>query len=212
MAQTAGLARRADAQPGLHADRDRPLRPDSGPALPAENRESSRKSLFAAAVLCFGEARASVRIRNISRRGALIECPDPPEAGTALRLVRGSLSAVGRIRWTEGKKAGLAFAGQIDVAGWLASCAFRGHQERVDEIVSAIRRDSLVAAGDPGPEDPALAMNAQQLIESLLAIQHRIQHAAEAMALDPAVLTEHGAELQSLDGSVRMVRDLIARL
>jgi hypothetical protein len=195
----------------VSASEDSPS-PEAGLGLSGESRESSRKSLFAAATICFAQARASVRIRNISRRGALIECPNPPDAGTELRLMRGSLSALGRIRWTEGNKAGLAFEGQIDVTNWLASCAFRGHQERVDEIVSAIRRDSDLAAGGPGPADPALVMNAQQLIESLLLIQRQIQHAAEAMALDPAVLTQHGAELQSLDGSVRTIRDLINRV
>jgi hypothetical protein len=180
--------------------------------MPHDSREGSRKSLFAAAIICFGQARASVRIRNISNGGALIECPEPPGPGTELRLIRGSLSAVGRIRWTEGTKAGVAFGDQLDVTSWLASCAFRGHQERVDEIVSAIRMDSGQASGDANAEGPALAMDSQELIEMLVQVQHRIQHAAETMALDPAVLRGHGAGLQALDATVRIVRGLISRL
>lgn len=178
-----------------------------------DSRDLPRKSLFAAATLYYGSGSAGVRIRNVSGRGALVEGPDLPEPGTDARLSRGRLSVVGEVRWARGNRAGIAFASQIDVADWLSSCVFRGHQERVDDVVAAIR------VGSPLPEDgtsatiSALAMNNPRgVVETLAKIKRVIETAAEDLAADPRILKQHATQLQSFDAAARMVGELIKKV
>jgi hypothetical protein len=109
-----------------------------GPAIEANGRTGFRSNVFLAATLRCGNGQSPVRVRNISPRGALVDGPGLPAAGTRIRLARGSLSAVGSIAWSADGQAGLAFDGPVDVADWTRHLGNPG-QQRVDRVVNALR-------------------------------------------------------------------------
>jgi hypothetical protein len=108
-----------------------------------DQRSAGRSNVFLAAVLHGGTAAVPVRIRNISATGALIEGRSLPPAGTAVRLVRGELSAVGELAWSSTGHAGIRFADAVDVEGWVKRVGHSG-QQRVDGVVAALRRSESV--------------------------------------------------------------------
>lgn len=75
--------------------------------------------MFLVATLYFGGAGSPVRVRNMSTTGALVEGAALPAAGTAIILRRGALEAPATTAWSEAGKAGLAFAGPLEVSEWL---------------------------------------------------------------------------------------------
>jgi hypothetical protein len=60
----------------------------------------------------FGEVDA--RLRDLSRKGALVECARPFEVGTEVRFVRGTTIVPARIAWAAAGRVGLEFLFMID--------------------------------------------------------------------------------------------------
>jgi hypothetical protein len=54
------------------------------------------------------------RLRDLSRKGALVECGIVPPAGSEVLFTRGSTSVPARVAWTGGNRVGLEFAFMID--------------------------------------------------------------------------------------------------
>ena len=52
---------------------------------------------------------ASVKLRNLSEHGALVEGRDLPAPGTVVRFRKGDLDLSSKVAWVEGTKAGVAF-------------------------------------------------------------------------------------------------------
>jgi len=63
-----------------------------------ELRVESRSNIFVMATIYAPGGSTPVRVRNMSRTGALVEAPVLPAAGSRVRLSRGSLTVVGDIR------------------------------------------------------------------------------------------------------------------
>jgi hypothetical protein len=84
-----------------------------------ESRLGERKNLLVTAELRWGQNSISVRIRNLSGVGALIEGDYLPAANIRLVLARGRRSAEGELVWIKSGKAGLAFVEPINPTEWL---------------------------------------------------------------------------------------------
>ena len=54
------------------------------------------------------------RLRDLSRKGALVECNSVPPVGSEVLFTRGSTSVPARVAWTGGNRIGLEFAYMID--------------------------------------------------------------------------------------------------
>ena len=54
------------------------------------------------------------RLRDLSRKGALVECSTVPPVGSEVMFTRGSTSVPSRVAWTSGNRIGLEFAFMID--------------------------------------------------------------------------------------------------
>ena len=54
------------------------------------------------------------RLRDLSRRGALVECQSVPPVGTELLFTRGNTSIPARVAWSGADRVGLEFAYMID--------------------------------------------------------------------------------------------------
>ncbi len=80
-------------------------------------REARRERRFAVDLVATlrGEALADVPIRllDMSRGGALGECPSPPPTSSAVTLLRGALAIEARVAWTKRGRFGLEFARPI---------------------------------------------------------------------------------------------------
>ena len=89
--------------------------------------------MFVMAALVTGHTRETVKVRNMSASGALVEGSTLPHPGTPCLLKRGEIALEAEVVWMKFGKAGLRFARRADVAQWLPSG--RRSQSDVDDAV-----------------------------------------------------------------------------
>jgi hypothetical protein len=80
----------------------------------AGKRRTKRNRVLLAAKMHVRGAEMDVRLRDLSQKGALVECTNVPPAGTEVVFHRGSISVPARIAWIAANRAGLEFAYMID--------------------------------------------------------------------------------------------------
>ena len=80
----------------------------------AGTRQAKRARVLLAAKLQTANGEIDCRLRDLSRKGALIECQSVPPVGTELMFNRGSTSIPARVAWTGADRVGLEFAYMID--------------------------------------------------------------------------------------------------
>ena len=176
-----------------------PADPPSGP----EGRAEPRNNIFVAATLSSAEATGPIRIRNLSRQGALVEGGGLPPEGSAVHISRGSLLASGKIAWRKDNRAGIQFDKLVAVADWLP----RGpqtQQQKIDEIVFAHKN------GATGQLAASSAMAAPPLDvrEELRRLEQMLHSITEDFARDAHVCERHLASIQLLDGAAEKLAKL----
>lgn len=80
----------------------------------AGKRDAKRARVLLAAKIKTSAGEVAVRLRNLSRMGALIEGDNLPEKGADLVFVRGEIRIPARVAWNAGNHAGLEFRHMID--------------------------------------------------------------------------------------------------
>lgn len=88
-----------------------------------ENRRESRAKVYYRAMLTAGGLASDVKLLDVSKLGALIECGLELTPDDLCVLIREDLQIPCRIVWVEGKRAGLEFDSEADpdeIAGKLA--------------------------------------------------------------------------------------------
>ena len=180
---------------------------DSGHA--DDNRVESRSNIFVMATLYAAGGSTPVRIRNMSRSGALVEAAALPPAGTAVRLTRASLSVAGEIMWIDQRKAGVRFATPTIAADWLPNGQRGTGQQLIDEVVHQARLGALPKGGSeastPVPADDS-ALHAE-----LVRLNRLLEHAGEALAADSELAAKHLMALQAVDGVAQALAKLAAQ-
>ena len=78
------------------------------------NRRSPRSNLWMAARLEHAGGATAVTLRNLSADGALVEGDHELAAGTKVVFCKNRLQASGRIAWSAGRRAGIAFDRPLD--------------------------------------------------------------------------------------------------
>jgi hypothetical protein len=78
------------------------------------NRSAKRARVLLAAKLETGRGPVEARLRDLSCKGALLECRHPPEVGEEVIFSRGDTVAPSRIAWTSGNRIGLEFKEPIE--------------------------------------------------------------------------------------------------
>ena len=159
----------------------------------SELRVESRSNIFVMATMYVGGGSTPVRVRNMSRTGALIEAPTLPAAGTAVRLSRGSLSTAGDIMWAGGGKAGLRFTNPVTVTDWIPLGKRGSGQQLIDEIVNRSRFD------EKSQSAPATVEIADEMVQ----LRQMLERVGEELAFDPAITAQHGPALQMIDAVVQ---------
>ncbi len=77
-------------------------------------RSHKRARVLLAAKLRRGGGEIDVRLRDLSRKGALIESSVPLRAGEEVVFTRGSTTVAARIAWAHGERQGLEFLDMIE--------------------------------------------------------------------------------------------------
>lgn len=79
-----------------------------------QNRQSRRSQVLLSATIECGGSEQSVKLRNLSEQGALVEGVKLPIEGTQVVFKRKELEAPGRVVWVNGKLAGIAFGEKLE--------------------------------------------------------------------------------------------------
>ena len=156
---------------------------------PADPRADARSNVFLSAILATEARTVPVRVRNISARGALLDGADLPAAGSAIRIVRGGLTATGEIAWVAETQCGVRFDAPVTVRDWVKKVEHAG-QQRVDKAIALIRSQT---------HDRKLNAISADSRDSLQAICAELKALSERLANDPAVVTMLADDLLALD-------------
>ena len=106
------------------------------------SRRETRTGLFLAAMINAPFGSRSVRIRNISSGGALIETDQPPAKFDKVELVRAHLKAAASVAWSDGGRCGLKFHRPVAIEYWVPS-VIAERQMAVDRQMTEIRRGDV---------------------------------------------------------------------
>lgn len=177
----------------------------------AHQRSDARNNMFVVAALTSDKGSGPIRIRNMSRGGALVEGPVIPPAGSRLLLSRASLSVAGEIVWREESRAGIRFDVAILVGDWLPAGARGTGQQRIDEIVHIHKTRFAAAPASPAAPQPTSG-GSTELAAELGAVAAAIAAAADELASDIATIKRHPRALQILDATAQQVENLVNRL
>lgn len=84
-------------------------------------KRDQRIATRARARLKHGLSWCDVLVRNISRRGLMVELSNPPACGTFVELRRGNSVVVGQVRWVQDNRCGLLAQDRIDPSAFLSA-------------------------------------------------------------------------------------------
>lgn len=96
---------------------------------------------------------ANVTICNVSSRGLMGRCNDPPAKGEFVEIRRGTSCIVGHVRWSQGIRFGLRSQDRICVAALL--------EDRPEKASGAERRVAERAADQPRTQASSIQRNEQ---------------------------------------------------
>lgn len=80
------------------------------------SRQAKRNRVLLAARLKTPVGEVDARLRDLSRKGALVECSPTPPTGSEVLFIRGNLTVPARVAWSGVGKVGLEFLYMIDEA------------------------------------------------------------------------------------------------
>lgn len=169
---------------------------------PDEARIAPRTNMFIAAVLHGSSGACPVRIRNMSRSGALIEGPVLPPQGEHVALVRSDLRVTGKVAWRTNGRCGVRLDSAVAVAQWMTNPTNR-KQSQVDHIVAEIKSG---VSGDMARSVPSFRHDpSADVREDIEHLRLMIEATGEDLASIPETLVRHASSLQHLDLAVQML-------
>ena len=80
----------------------------------SQNRKTRRSNVLMSASLELSGTSLSVKLRNLSAQGALVEADKLPVEGASVLFRKGDLSVAGTVAWANGRQAGIAFARELN--------------------------------------------------------------------------------------------------
>ena len=121
----------------------------------SQNRRSRRSNVLMAASLDTANGSTKVMLRNLSAEGALVEGDRIPEPGEPLVFRKNDLAVSGRIAWTSGRRAGVAFDTRLEPETVLRHIPAPKHR-----IEPSFKR--------PGFSSPALSVEERRWCEAFI--------------------------------------------
>ena len=174
---------------------------------PPEGRAAARTNLFMAATLRTADNEIPVKIRDLSVTGAQIESATLPDVGAAITLARGRLSVQGRVTWCVERRCGLQFTARISVQDWMANPVNR-EQRRIDHVVAAVKAGTIPQTAPANQKSKARP----EVAEDLRSVAQLLENLGDTLASDPALVAQHGIEMQNLDIAMQTLNALAATM
>lgn len=153
-----------------------------------------------------GGSTSTVRIRNLSATGAMVDSKDVPPLGKVVQIQRGPHTAVASVVWSAGSKWGLAFDSHIPVQEWISYGSGHKGQQRVDEIIASVR--SGEAAGSAAARSSAASPNPTDAAAQIDLVGDTLLELAAELASIPAVVDQGLETLQKFDIARQKLTDL----
>lgn len=176
--------------------------------MPAsEMRAETRTHLFLVATLSTEETQTTVRIRNLSASGALIEGSSLPLVGAAVFIRRGSLSAEGLVVWRSENQLGIEFTSSVFVSDWLPKNT-KSSQDAVDQIVYDLKNGRGASSArqqlDSAPSHP-ITFSAE-----LSSLRNDLVSLADKLVQDIVLVATH-PEIQTLDIAIQKIDRMMSQ-
>jgi hypothetical protein len=111
-------------------------------------RRAKRARVLLAARLDTPRGYIEARLRDLSQRGALVECREVPPVGSEVMFTRNTISVPARVAWTAANRVGLEFAYPIDENDVLVQL----RRTTVDHNTPRFRRPRLIGE-DMSPQE-----------------------------------------------------------
>lgn len=108
-------------------------------------RSSRRARVLLAARLKTATGEIEARLRDLSTKGALVECNVIPPVGSEVVFSRGTILVPARIAWTSGNRIGLEFAYAIDESEVLVHLGPK--RDRTSDSVEWLQPPRPIASG-----------------------------------------------------------------
>ena len=164
--------------------------------------------MFVIADLSSATATGTVRIRNMSSGGAMIEGAALPPLTARCRIARTDLELEGEIVWVAGKRAGIRFDGTAQVSQWLPNGGRT--QADVDRAVQQVKAGIAAQTAMPPSSNRGIAPLISQPVDAAQAasVADQLEQLADALASDTDVVMRHMSRLQALDLAIQTLRKL----
>lgn len=168
---------------------------------PPEARKATRTGLFLGAILRGPTGTHSVRIRNLSSNGALLDISEGVARGDEVHLIRAHHNIAATVAWLDDRRCGLQFDHAVDIDEWIPKRA-REHQTAVDRRVAAIRQGlDRSTSRSCSPATPT-CLNLR-IAEELEILGRHIELGLNELASYPPLVVRHAAVLQNLEVAVQ---------
>lgn len=159
--------------------------------------------MFVLATIASLTAFGSVKVRNMSLSGALIEGAALPAIDEVVYLSRGANTVQGRVAWSTGGRAGIHFDGRVEVSEWTPGGNRR--QDKVNLLVRQVKAGAIpLGAAELDPPDGLAPSDLAKLARA-------IDRLADTLADDPVIVRRFGAQLQTLDIASQVLGKLSKR-
>ncbi|MCA1653983.1 MAG: PilZ domain-containing protein [Sphingomicrobium sp.] len=167
-------------------------------------REAERVSIFIAATLYLGHSSSPVRLRNVSRWGAMLQGNASPELDSIVGFGRGRLHATGRVMWADEGRFGVRFAHPICVEDWIAPPKNES-QQLADRLF--VNRTILKGSANtiPAPSLPTCNAVAANIPDDLGEAIELLTILEDRLAEDMTIVGQHGEVLQNLDRALQIL-------
>lgn len=106
-------------------------------------RKAKRARVLLAAKLKTAGGVVETRLRDLSRKGALVECSERLAVGSEVMFERGSTNVPARVAWTGGQRIGLEFLRMIDESEVLVHVGKPGGQATQRFRRPGLQRENL---------------------------------------------------------------------
>lgn len=177
-----------------------------------------RTNLLLAAMIEVGKRQASVRIRNLSESGALLEGGGFPDVDEKLVLRRMDLEIGAVVVWRTAARCGVKFEGWISVGDWVSGkvggAVSSGGQARVDGIQAAVRAglSAPVPIVRPMPPEELKDSLDGRIAEELAHVRRLLEGLGEELTSEPIMVQRHFKALQGFDLACQTLGHLAAIL
>jgi hypothetical protein len=162
-----------------------------------------RSRVMLAGTIVTPDFSVDVRIRNLSRSGALIEGDVMPEAGTIVEVLRNFHSVRAQVVWSKSKSCGVKFAEPVVIEDWVGSgiraatpakSATSVAPKEAEEQAAGLLPTWLVAEGSSSAVEDRLT---KRVGEEIAYIGRLIENVGADISANPAIAHRHTGSLQN---------------